>query len=310
MYRRSAIAAILSAGFLLTGCERPADSSSPSTRSQPAIAPANEATSLRMGVIPVEGGADVMRRFEPVVAHLSAALQREVNIRPASSYNAVVIALANKQLDFGYFGPKSYVEAARRANAEAVAMELNEAGEPGYRSIIIARADSGIESLDDGAGKRFGYTDANSTSGCLIPRVLFYRDRKQRPEDFFATPIKFTGSHANAIIQVKNNHLDLAATNTIDLSRAVASGNVAPEELRIVWESDMIPGAAIAVRADLPDELKQAIGAALLDFRPTDSQRENLAAAGYVTTSDSDYDVIRYLIQRERELARETANQP
>ncbi len=260
---------------------------------------------LRFGIIPVEGGADVVDRFQPLVDHLSRQLGVPVIAKTASSYNGMIVAMANKQIDLAYFGPKSYVEAARRADAEAVAMELSENGEPGYYSIIIARADAGMKSLDDARGKRFAFVDANSTSGCLMPRVLLQRDRGERPADIFATPIKFSGSHGNSIVQVRNGHLDVAATNTLDLQRAVASGVAGANDFIELWRSDMIPGCPMTVRRDLPQSLKDAYAAALVGFKGNKTALEQMAIQGYAPASDSDYDVIRYLMRKEREIRRE-----
>jgi phosphonate transport system substrate-binding protein len=257
---------------------------------------------LRLGIIPVEGGADVMQRFRPLIDHLAEQLGRPVHARSASSYNGVIIAMANQQIDIAYFGPKSYVEASRRANAEAVAMELSETGEPGYYSIIIARADAGIETLAEAAGKQFAFTDPNSTSGCLVPRVLLQRDENIRPESFFASPVKFSGSHGNSIIQVKNGHLDVAATNTLDLARAIQSGTVRREDFVILWKSEMIPGSPMTIRRDLPPSLKDAYREALLAFNEQAAGLEQMANQGYTPANDEAYDVVRYLMRKEREM--------
>ena len=257
---------------------------------------------LRFGIIPVEGGADVLERFRPLVEHLSAELGVPVVPQAASSYNGVVVAMANRQVEIAYFGPKSYVEAARRAGAEAVAMEVSDTGEPGYYSIIIARADSGMRTLEDARGKSFAFTGPNSTSGCLVPRVLLERDLGVRPKELFADPIRFTGSHGNSIIQVKNSHLDVAAINTIDLARAVESGVVQPDDFVVLWKSDMIPGSPMTVRRDLPQSLKDAFLAALQRFSENEAGLKKMAIQGYVPTTDAAYDVVRYLMRKERDM--------
>lgn len=80
---------------------------------------------VTMGLIPTEGGADIVDRFKPFTAHLEKELGVKVKAISASDYAGVITAMTNKHIDFAYFGPKSYVEAAEKAGAEALAMELD-----------------------------------------------------------------------------------------------------------------------------------------------------------------------------------------
>jgi phosphonate transport system substrate-binding protein len=254
-----------------------------------------------LGLIPVEGGADVVERFEPLGKHLEAELGIDVELRSATSYAGVITAMANDQVDFAYFGPKSYVEASNRANAEALVMELNEDGKAGYHSVIIARRDSGMETLEDARGKRFAFTDPNSTSGRLIPTVHFIRELEVRPEDFFGE-IVFSGSHGTSILQVKNGDIEVAATNDLDMARAEQTGKIDQDNFVILWTSALIPGSPMVGRRDLPESLKQAFADALISFGKDDPRGlSKLQLAGYVPASDEDYDVIRALMLFEKQ---------
>ena len=60
-------------------------------------------------------------------------------------------------IDVAYFGPESYVQAQKRANAEALVVEVDiESGVPGYRGIIITKKDSGLNSLESIIGSLKG----------------------------------------------------------------------------------------------------------------------------------------------------------
>lgn len=56
-----------------------------------------------------------------------------MKLQVASDYAGVITAMQFKHIDLAYFGPKSYVEAADRANAEAMVMEVAEDGSKGYK---------------------------------------------------------------------------------------------------------------------------------------------------------------------------------
>lgn len=292
--------ALIALNVVLAGCLTAHAQQTQPTTTQPAIDRSGWPDKLRFGLVPTEGGGDVVATFDPLIKHLQSVLRLPIESSSATAYNGIITAMGNKQLDIAYFGPKSYVEAANRAGAEALALELDQFGKPGYYSIIIAKSSTGWKTLDDARGRRFAFTDPNSTSGYLVPRILFIRDRGGDPEKFFSE-IKFSGAHGTSILQVAKGDIDAAATNTLDFARVISKGGPREDEFVTLWKSDMIPGCPIAGRKDLPTSLKHAITDALVSFK-NDSADSNFQSRGYIRTSDEQYDIIRYLIDKEREL--------
>ncbi|OBQ52721.1 phosphonate ABC transporter substrate-binding protein [Halodesulfovibrio spirochaetisodalis] len=264
----------------------------------------NEAwpSKIRIGFIPTEGNADIKKRFAPLTKHLHEMLGVEVEAFSASDYAGIITAMAHKHIDFAYFGPKSYTEAAEKAGAQALVMELNKQGQPGYTGIIIVRKDSDMQKLADIKGRVFAFTDPNSTSGYLVPNVLFARDMNVKPEKFFKQ-VKFSGSHGASILSVKNKGVEVAATNNIDLDRMIEKGQVSMNDFRILWRSELIPGAPMAARRDLPQSLKAAFAGAMLMFNADKAGIEKLQNGGYQFTDDTSYDIVRYLKRLKKELA-------
>lgn len=264
---------------------------------------------IRVGLIPTEGGADIQVRFKPLIDHLEKKLGVKVEPFSASDYAGIITAMAHKHIDFAYFGPKSYVEASARANAEALALELNKDGAKGYYGIIITHKNSGITSLDQATdkSKTFAFTDPNSTSGCLVPSVLFYRDLKTAPEKLFKE-VSFSGSHGASILAVKNRKVEVASTNNIDFNRMVEKGAVSRDDFNIIWKSELIPGAPMCGRKDLPESLKAAFTGALMAFNFEKQGLEKLQNGGYAPVSDATYDVVRYMKGLKAKLQKKKGN--
>ncbi len=172
--------------------------------------------------------------------------------------------MAHKHIDFAYFGPKSYTDAADQPGP-AVALEMNKESRAGYYGIIIVKKGSGIKSMEQTKGKTFAFTDPNSTSGFLVPNILFYLDLKTKPEEYF-NKISFSGSHGASILAVKNGTVEVAATNNIDLDRMVEKGQASLDDFDVLWRSELIPGSPMAARKDLPESLKAAFAGALIMF--------------------------------------------
>jgi len=266
-------------------------------------APKDWPSTVKLGFIPTEGAADSAKRARPIAKKMEDVLGVKVEIFTASDYNGIITAMANKHIDFAYFGPKSYTEASEKANAEAVLLELNKKGQPGYTGIIIARKDSGITSMEQARGKSFAFTDPNSTSGYLVPNVIFARDMKIDPEKYFKE-VRFSGSHGASILAVKNGSIQVAATNNIDLDRMIEKGSVSLDDFIILKKSDLIPGAPMAARKDLPESLKAAFAGALLQINDDPEALKVLQNGGYAHTSDKNYDIIRYLKRLKKQLAK------
>jgi len=257
---------------------------------------------LRLGVIPTEGGGESKERFKPLAEHLQRCLGVEIELFSASDYAGVITAMEHKHIECAYFGPNSYVEAQEKAGAEALAMELDTKGNPGYTPIIIAKAGSGIQKIEDAKGKTFCFTDPNSTSGYLVPNVVFTRDLKIDPATYFKE-VSFSGSHGASILAVKNGKVDVAATNDIDLGRLIDKGEVNKEEITIIYSGNPLPGSPMCVRKDLPQSLKAAFLGALLLINRDKEALKKLGNGGYATASDTDYDIIRYLKKLKEEKA-------
>jgi phosphonate transport system substrate-binding protein len=266
--------------------------------------PSSWPRSIKVGVIPTEGGGASKERFEPLGNHLEEVLGIDVEIVSAADYAGVITAMEHKHIDFAYFGPKSYTEAHEKANALPLGMELDVNGNPGYTPIIIARKGSGIDSFEDARGKTFCFTDPNSTSGCLMPSVVFSRDLKIDPEAYFRD-VSFSGSHGASILAVKNGKVDVAATNDLDLGRMIEKGDVREQDFVIIYSANPLPGAPMCGRADLPASLRAAFAGALMMLKEKPDVTAKLGNGGYAPVMDADYDIIRYLKKVKADKARQ-----
>ena len=96
-------------------------------------------------------------------------------------------------------------------------------------------------------------------------------------------------------LAVKNGTVDAGADSDNSYDRMVAAGQIDAAENVIIYESDPIPGSPIAVRGDLPGDLKTKIRDALLNM----DQQTIFQVQGwgnidrYQAVEDSDYDIIR-----------------
>lgn len=290
--------------LLAAGCGDDSTASEADSKGEASVDRTGWPEKLRFGVIPTEGGADTTERYAPLKAILSEHLDMPVEIQSASSYQGVITAMANDQIEFAWLGPKSYIEAAKRADAQALLLELNSNGKSGYHAIFIVPADSPIQTLKDAKDKRFAFTDPNSTSGYLIPSIVLIDEIGQPANDYFGE-VNFSGSHGTSVLQVAAKELEVAATNDLDYGKMIEKGAVKENDLRVIHTSDLIPGAAIAARRELPESFKQALKEAMLKVNDKPEIQDRFQNGGYIETTDETYDIIRaadaYLTKQEQD---------
>jgi len=265
-------------------------------------APAGWPKKLVLGLIPTESSSHITDRYENLAKYLQKRLGIPVETKTSTDYAGVITAMQFKHVDLAYFGPKSYVEAAQRAGAEAFAMEVLEDGTQGYHGVIITKKGSGINSVKDARGKVWAFTDPNSTSGTLVPTVHFVKDLKIEPEKYFSKVI-YSGSHEASILAVKAGKVDIASTNDLDIDRGNGKFWDKQRDLNVIWTSKLIPGSPMAYRKDLPESLKKALRDAFLTYSDKEGLKQ-LKLQRYAATSDDAYDPIRDQIEVKKQLTK------
>lgn len=248
---------------------------------------------LRLGYVPVQGKSGQADVYLLVGRHLSRALNLEVKMVAKPSYLEVITELHRGTVEAASVGPYAYVEAAEVAGVEVVVMELDPKGRRGYQSILITRADSGINSVEAARGKVLAFTDPKSTSGFLVPMVHFVQDLKTTP-GVFASQVVFAGSHGGVVRGVYEGRFALGAVGDLDFSRALEEMNLKEENFRILWQSRLIPGTPYCVRKDLPPSLKTAFREAMINLKDPDTLAQ-LKIGGFAAAGDAEYSLIREL---------------
>ncbi len=257
---------------------------------------------VTFGVIPVAGTSSVKDTFGSLAKYLEKTLGVKVKLQSSSDYAGIITAMQHKHVDIAYFGPKSYVEAAKRAGAQAVATEVDaESGLPGYNGMIITKAGSGLKTLEDIKGKLWAFTDSNSTSGTLVPSVMFAK-KGIKPTEYFSKVV-YSGGHEASILAVKAGKVDAASTNNLDFNRGLGK-HWNKDDFNVIWTSDIIPGSPMTVREDLPTSFKMAVKGAFLSLKDK-ATLDQMKIAGYVPGDDNFYDPIRELIELKKQLKKQ-----
>jgi len=192
----------------------------------------------------------------------------------------------------------AYVLASERGCAEAALLSVRY-GSPTYNGQIIVRADSGITSLDQLAGKTFCRPDPLSTSGWVIPSLMI-KAAGVDPNTGLAEVVD-AGSHDAVVAAVYNGDCDAGATY-VDARTTIEEDypDVMEQTVVIAIEPD-IPNDGVQFASSLPQETRDKIVDGLLAIAATDAGVEALSTAYSWTeltkAGDSFYDPFRQILQ-------------
>ncbi|VVQ36937.1 phosphonate ABC transporter substrate-binding protein [Pseudomonas fluorescens] len=246
---------------------------------------------LTIGLIPSEDSQAMIESSKQVLDDLQAKIGMPVVPFVATDYNGIIEALRSGKLDVAYLGPFSYVLATSVADVEAFSVAVTKkTGQSAYKSVILARKDSGIHSLADLKGHTFAFVDPSSASGHLFPKAGL-EQAGFAPDTLFKRVI-FSGSHDASILAVENKKVDAAAVADRIFASAVAKGVVKQDDFEIVWSSKPIPESPMVWRKALDPALKKKVADALASIKDVPWGDQGVLN-GFQPTTDASYDVVR-----------------
>ena len=231
---------------------------------------AAEIDEFRIGLLGGENAGDRLRSNECLREKTEELLGVETKLYAPADYNGVIEGLLGGTLDMAWLGASGYAKVHLQDPdaVEPALVKINTDGSFGYHSIGFARADSGIESLEDMEGKVFAFGDPNSTSGYLIPSIeIPQKGYSMEPGEYFGDVV-FAGGHEQTIVGVYNGDYDAGVSwadglgewedgyNSGAFRKAADSGVIDMTELVQIWKSDVIPEGPIVLRTDLPEKVK------------------------------------------------------
>lgn len=244
---------------------------------------------LKVALLPDENASELIKRNKPLEDYLEETLGKEVELIVTTDYSSMIEAMRFGRIDLAYFGPLSYVMAKSKSDIEPFAAMIVD-GKPTYRSIIIAHADSGVESYSDIKGKKMAYGDRASTSSHLIPKtVLLESAGLEADRDYEA---HFVGSHDSVAVNVANGNAEAGGLSEVIFEHVMDRGLIDRDSVRVIGYSGEFPQYPWAMRSNLDTALKDKIRQAFISIDDKEIL-ENLKAEGFAAIQDSDYDVIR-----------------
>lgn len=257
---------------------------------------------LVLGLVPSREANKLVTSAQPLADAIEEAVGIPVEATVPQDYTALTEAMASGEAHIGAFGPLGIVQAMDRAGVEFIAQSIRFGSDTyhtqwmthvdnadTYCSDEVVQDDEGywycngtldaetgpvaeeaIANVPDDA--TIAYVDQTSTSGYLIPALQLVNAGK----DLESLNGTFAGGHDAAVIAVSDKSAEVGLS--FDDARGVAfeTNPEVKDNVLVFAYSQEIPNDGFTVAGDLPEDLKQKITEALLDFASTEEGKQVL----------------------------------
>ncbi|ACS85122.1 phosphonate ABC transporter substrate-binding protein [Musicola paradisiaca] len=279
---------------------------------------------LNLGILGGQNATQQIGDNQCVKQFLDKELNVDTQLRNASDYAGVIQGLLGKKIDLVLsMSPSSFASVyLKDPNAvDVMGIVVDDADQSrGYHSVVVVKADSPYQKLEDLKGKAFGFADPDSTSGYLIPNHAFKEKFGGSPDDkynnFFSS-VTFSGGHEQDILGVLNGQFDGAVTWASmigDYNSGYTSGAFGRlirmdhpdlmKQIRIIWQSPLIPNGPVLVSNALPADLKTKLIAAVHKLDKEDHACFVKAVGGKQHIGPATVDDYKTIIDMKRELTK------
>lgn len=249
---------------------------------------------LLIGLIPEQNIFKQIDRYEPLTEYLSQKTGIQIKLIVLTGYGNIIDNFVSTSLDGAFFGSFTYALAHARLGIEGLARPESLDGKSTYHGVILARKDSGIETIGDMREKRFAFVDKGTTAGYLFPMRYFKEHGIGDYKDYFKE-VYFTGTHEDVIADVLNKKADIGAAKNTIYERLAEDDSSIKEDLVILETSPEVPENCLAVRKDIDDSIKVKLKEALLNMDDDPAGKEILKKFGankFIETRHADYESV------------------
>ncbi|NVO29527.1 putative selenate ABC transporter substrate-binding protein [Donghicola sp. C2-DW-16] len=209
------------------------------------------AETLYFSAIPDDDETKLVERFGAVADYLEAQLGVDVEYVPVKDYGASVMAFRNDQIQLGWFGGLSGVQA--RLAVEGSKAIAQGAEDETFVTYFIANKSTGLtasEEFPDMAGHSFTFGAQTSTSGRLMPEFYIREHTGKAPEELF-TSVGFSGDHGQTLRLVASGAYEIGALNYTVYDSAVAEKTAEADATTLIWKTPSYPDYNWTIRGDV-----------------------------------------------------------
>ena len=218
-----------------------------------------------------------------------------------SGYDEVVDAFVRGEIDLAWNGPLSYVKIKRQAGDDCRVIAMRDV-DVNFTTHFIARADSGILTVEDLKDKSFAFGRRSSVQAGLLA-YFFLKDSGIDPRkdlsvnSFYDDRQSQTRSDEQDVVErVSSGEFDAGAVSQRAMESMAEDGTLPREDIRIFWSSPGYSHCCFTSQQDLDPALIAEIESAFISVTADDSVGKAVldgeACNNFVPGMDSGWELI------------------
>ena len=242
---------------------------------------------------PAKNYAELKPLVDYVAAHMKDLGVTEGAVLLAKNKEEMTKLFLEGKVDWatkGIFQALYYVQAS---NAEMLLRSWRE-GVPSYYTVIFARKDHGIRSLNDLKGKKIAFQDRGSTSAYFVPLAMFKQagfeltelDSPRSKVPPGQVGFAFAREELNIATWVHQRIADAGAFHNQDWDNPEHNPEAMKQDMTIIQKSKPLPRMIEVVRKDLEPNIKMRLKEILLKVHEDPKAKQALKSYSSTTKFD------------------------
>lgn len=257
-------------------------------------APVQADEPLKIGLAAMISPKDTVKYYGQMLQWVGKKIGRPVEMVQEENYDLMDAKLEKNELGVAFLCAGPYVKDHDKFGAELLVAPQSY-GQPLYYSYILVPKDSPAKSFADLKGKKFGFTDPKSNTGCLVPTYMVAKDFNTTPDKYFSE-IVYTKSHDKSIEAVAKKMVDGVAVDSLIYDYAAKKNPIYTSGTKILVKSPPYGIPPVVVRKDLDPALKEKLRNAFLSMHEDAEGKAILAGImvdKFIIPKDADYNSVR-----------------
>lgn len=249
------------------------------------------AEDYKLSMLPRYFPKRIRSMIDPLAEYLSEKTSFAIKPVLTKDFTEYENSIKSGDIAIGYQNPLVYAKVSKVH--EVLAMAIKGTGGDKFRGIVIARPDSGIESIRDLRNKKIMIVGKTSAGGFLSQKITLSENGINTERDCVLEEAS-DNKQENVIISVSIGDVDAGFIRESALH--VADKYIRPGSIMVVSNCAWLPNWAFSVNRNLPDEVKNKIKDAVLQLKREGHVLKAMKLEGFRPANDSRYDILRKLL--------------
>jgi phosphate/phosphite/phosphonate ABC transporter binding protein len=257
---------------------------------------------VTIAILPCRDVAMVFMKFNPLATYLRQETGLDIRLVVPKDSMAFEKDVINDDIDFAFQDPYTYVRMAKLYNRDALLRGLTRDGEKVQSGVVIARKDSGTNTVEDLKGKTVMFGPKLSATTWVVAKLLFEQRGINIDKDLRAYSNGKCCEDIAFNVYIKAVDAGVVCDHFLEEhSERHQELGINPKDIIVIGRTKLIPTNVFAANRNVNKDVIAVISQALLRLEKEKQEHKKILypaeLGGFEKSRDEDYDDVRMLIE-------------